>query len=170
MVQYTVQQKLRHKETAPKHPGEIVMKTKSVLFVIACLYLPSLVQARDDHNLYSIESAMSNWSAKGKLNKGYTFKFGDQAHGKILANYGEFTSNKKTNAFGKSDKEACDWVFLSAMLSFQDRITKEGGNAVINIRSYYKKNTLSSATEFECGNGAIMAGVTFLGDVVTLEE
>ena len=79
-------------------------------------------------------------------------------------------SNKKTNAFGKSDKEACEWVFLSAMLSFQDRIAKEGGNAVVNIRSYYKKNEIRSSTEFECGAGAIMAGVTFLGDVVTLEQ
>tara|TARA_R110002072_G_scaffold302958_1_gene490362 strand:+ start:1559 stop:1927 length:369 start_codon:yes stop_codon:yes gene_type:complete len=121
-------------------------------------------------NLYSIESAMLNSAAKQKLNKGYTFKFGDQTHGKITANHGEFMSNKKTNAFGKSDKQACDWAFLSAMLSFQDRITQEGGNAVVNIRSYYKKNTLSSATEYECGNGAIIAGVTFQGDVVTLEE
>jgi hypothetical protein len=56
------------------------------------------------------------------------------------------------------------------MLSFQDRIAKEGGNAVVNIRSYYKKNEISSSTEFECGAGAIMAGVTFLGDVVTLEQ
>ena len=140
------------------------------MLVIACLYLPALAQARDDINRYSIESAMSNSAAKEKLNKGYTFKFGDQAHGKITANHGEFMSNKKTNAFGKSDKQACDWAFLSAMLSFQDRINKEGGNAVVNIRSYYKKNTLSSATEYECGNGAIIAGVTFQGDVVTLED
>lgn len=146
------------------------MKMKYVMLVIACLYLPALAQARDDINRYSIESAMSNSAAKEKLNKGYTFKFGDQAHGKITANHGEFMSNKKTNAFGKSDKQACDWAFLSAMLSFQDRINKEGGNAVVNIRSYYKKNTLSSATEYECGNGAIIAGVTFQGDVVTLED
>lgn len=115
------------------------MKMKYVMLVIACLYLPALAQARDDINRYSIESAMSNSAAKEKLNKGYTFKFGDQAHGKITANHGEFMSNKKTNAFGKSDKQACDWAFLSAMLSFQDRINKEGGNAVVNIRSYYKK-------------------------------
>jgi hypothetical protein len=56
------------------------------------------------------------------------------------------------------------------MLSFQDRIANEGGNAVINLRSYYKKGDFRSETEFECGNGALMAGVTFLGDVVTLAE
>jgi hypothetical protein len=43
------------------------------------------------------------------------------------------------------------------------------GNAVINIRSYYKKRDFRSNVEFECGNGSIMAGVTMIGDVVTLE-
>ncbi|MCB1730511.1 MAG: excinuclease ABC subunit A [Halieaceae bacterium] len=146
------------------------MRIKTVLFLIVCLGLPASVLARDDKMMYSIESAMSTAAAKQKLDRGFTYKFGDQPHGKIVSNHGEFMSNKKTNAFGKSDKEACEWVFLSAMLSFQDRIAKEGGNAVVNIRSYYKKNEISSSTEFECGAGAIMAGVTFLGDVVTLEQ
>jgi hypothetical protein len=135
-----------------------------------CLLLPGYGQARDDHNRYSISEAMNTSHAKEKLNRGFIFKFGDASPGKISTNHGEYMSNKKTNAVGKSDKEACQWVFLSAMLSFQDRIAKEGGNAVVNIRSYYKKNDFSSTTEFECGNGAIMAGVTFWGDVVTLEK
>lgn len=146
------------------------MRIKTALFLIVCLGLPASVLARDDKMMYSIESAMSTAAAKQKLDRGFTYKFGDQPHGKIVSNHGEFMSNKKTNAFGKSDKEACEWVFLSAMLSFQDRIAKEGGNAVVNIRSYYKKNEIRSSTEFECGAGAIMAGVTFLGDVVTLEQ
>jgi uncharacterized protein YbjQ (UPF0145 family) len=77
-------------------------------------------------------------------------------------------SNKKTNAFNKTDKRACEWAFLSAMLSLQQRALSEGGNAVVNIRSFYKRHEVSSATEFECGAGAIMAGVTFKGDVVKL--
>lgn len=130
----------------------------------------SLAYARDDHNLYSIAEAMSTEDAKAKLNQGYTFKFAGQRHGKVSKRFGEFMSNKKANGFGKSDKAACQRAFLSAMLSFQDRISKEGGNAVINIRSYYRKNNFKSDTEFMCGNGAIMAGVTFLGDVVTLAK
>lgn len=141
-----------------------------VLFSLLCLLVANPAAARDDRNRYSIEEAMNTSAAKERLSKGYTYRFGGQSHGTVTANHGEFMSNKKTNAFGKSDKEACMWVFLSAMLSFQDRIEKEGGNAVINLRSYYKKNDFSSETEFECGNGAIMAGVTFLGDVVTLAD
>ena len=56
------------------------------------------------------------------------------------------------------------------MMSLQRRAVAEGGNAVINIRSYYYKKNFSSATEFECGAGAVVAGVTMIGDVVQLAE
>lgn len=146
------------------------MKKHAIALVTICLLFPVPGSARDDKNRYSISDAMSISAAREKLNKGYTFKFGSQSAGKVVARHGEFMSNKKTNAFGRSDKQACEWAFLSAMLSFQDRIAQEGGNAVINLRSYYKKNEISSETEYECGNGAVMAGVTFIGDVVTLEN
>jgi len=44
------------------------------------------------------------------------------------------------------------------------------GNAVVNIRSFYNKNHFSSETEFECGAGNMVAGVTMMGDVVTLAD
>ncbi|MEM1154795.1 MAG: hypothetical protein AAGI44_11700 [Pseudomonadota bacterium] len=145
------------------------MRKLNVLLLVFCLIPCFNATARDDRNRYSIAEAMNTEAAKEKLNKGYTFKFGNESHGTVVENYGEFQSNKKTRAFNRTDQEACYWAFLSAMISFQERIEREGGNAVINLRSYYKKNTFVSDSEFECGNGAIMAGVTFLGDVVTLE-
>ena len=126
------------------------------------------VEARDDRNMWSINDALNTEDAKEKLDKGIRFYFGKQSHPKIDKNYGEFMSNKKTNAFNKSDERACQWNFLSAMLSFQDRALRMGGNAVVNIRSYYKRNEISSETDFECGSGTFVSGVTFLGDVVKL--
>ena len=41
---------------------------------------------------------------------------------------------------------------------------------MINIYSYYYKNEFVSDTEFECGAGNVVAGVTIIGDVVTLAE
>jgi hypothetical protein len=141
-----------------------------ITITILCLLVSGSCFARDDRNRYSIEEAMNTVEAKSSLNRGYVYRFGTQGHNAVTSNFGEFMSNKKTNAFNKTDKEACQWVFLSAMLTFQDRVASEGGNAVINIRSYYKKNDFSSETEFECGNGALMAGVTLVGDVVTLAD
>jgi hypothetical protein len=98
------------------------------------------------------------------------FFFGDQSHGKILKKYGEFKTNKKTNAFGKSDIEACLRAFLSAMISLRDRAVKLGGNAVINIKSNYKNNLTSSKDNFQCGAGAIVAGVALVGTVVEVKQ
>ena len=147
--------------------SEVVMKL--TLIVLFSILFSASASARDNYNRYSIEEAMSTSAAKEKLNTGYTFSFGSQSHGPVKTSHGEFTSNKKTNAFGKSEKFACQWAFISAMVSLQARISKEGGNAIINIRSYYKKRDFRSDMEFECGNGSIMAGVTMIGDVVTLE-
>ncbi len=142
---------------------------KLAIYLGLLLMVSGIAEARDDRSMYSIESAMNTSNAKAKLNKGITFRFGDQSHGKIVSNKGNFQANKKTNAFNKSDKEACEHVFLSAMISLQDRAVKEGANAVVNIKSFYKKNEVSSATEFECGAGNVVAGVTLMGDVVQLK-
>jgi uncharacterized protein YbjQ (UPF0145 family) len=126
--------------------------------------------ARDDVGSYSIAEALSLEDAKNKLGSNIQFYFGSQTHPKIEKNFGNTATNKKTNAFNKSDKEACQWVFLSAMLQLKDRAEKEGGNAVINIKSNYKNNLTTSDTEFKCGAGTFMAGVALTGDVVKLAQ
>jgi len=141
-----------------------------VVLVMMTVLGASAAQARDDRLMFPISDALGLEDAKTRLNQGVSFYFGDQPHAKVLQRFGEFQSNKKTNAFNKSDKQACEWNFLSAMLTFQQRALSMGGNAVINIRSYYKKHTVSSRDEYECGAGTFVAGVTFLGDVVKLAQ
>ena len=128
----------------------------------------SSAYARDDISAFSIQEAMSQEQAKEVLGSDVRFYFGGQTHGKILKNWGEVSTNKKTNAFLKSDQEACTWAFLSAMVALRDRTLREGGNAVIKIKSNYKSNTSSSTTTFQCGAGNIMAGVALKGTVVKL--
>lgn len=147
------------------------MKKNTLAALIATLLLAGLntAQARDTRHMLPIQDALSTPDAKAKLDGDIRFHFGAAPKGDITRRYGEFTANKKTNAFNKSDIEACRWVFLSAMIALQDRARREGGNAVVNIRSYYKKNEVNSSREFECGAGAVMAGVTLKGEVVTLK-
>ena len=83
---------------------------------------------------------------------------------------GSDVSNRKTNAFGKSDEKACNWAFLSAMAALQTRAQQMGANAVIKIVSYYNKKVMSSAAEFECHAGAIIAGVALKGDFVKISD
>ena len=139
-----------------------------VILTLFCLLAVMDASARDTRTMFSLQDALGNEGAKEKLDGSVRFFFGKQKHPSVAKKFGEFMSNKKTNAFNKTDKRACEWAFLSAMLSLQQRALSEGGNAVVNIRSFYKRHEVSSATEFECGAGAIMAGVTFKGDVVKL--
>ncbi|WP_308364458.1 MULTISPECIES: excinuclease ATPase subunit [unclassified Microbulbifer] len=147
------------------------MMKRTLASATAVLLLITLntAQARDTRHMLSIQDALSTPDAKAKLDGDIQLQFGAAPKGTITQRHGEFTANKKTNAFNKSDTEACRWVFLSAMIALQDRARREGGNAVVNIRSYYKKNEINSPTEFECGAGAVMAGVTLKGEVVTLK-
>jgi uncharacterized protein YbjQ (UPF0145 family) len=142
---------------------------KFLLPVMSCLLLTTTTaHARDEHLSLPIKEALETPAAQSKLDKGVKLYFGQQKHPKPTKTLGEWKTNKKTNAFNKSDKEACEWVFLSAVLELQERARKEGGNAVINIRSNYKSHEKSSETEYTCGAGGLMAGVAFKGTVVKL--
>jgi uncharacterized protein YbjQ (UPF0145 family) len=81
----------------------------------------------------------------------------------------ETRTNKKTNGANKSDKEACEWAFLSAMKALKEKAQSVGANAVVNIRSNYRNNTTSSATTFKCGSGMLISGVALIGDVVVIQ-
>jgi len=138
--------------------------------VVAMLLLSPDVFARDSINDYDLKEALESEVAKDKLGEQIKFYFGEQTHGKIVREFGEFRSNKKTNAFNKSDQHACEWAFLSAMISLKNRAVKLGGNAVVNIKSNYRNNLTSSEVNFQCGNGAVIAGVALVGTVVTIEK
>lgn len=144
------------------------MKLFIAVISAALILIAPQAYSRDTQLFLSIQDAMQSADFKEKLDPSIRFYFGDAKHPKVKRSHGRFSSNKKTNAFNKSDEEACQWVLLSALLSFQDRVRNEGGNAVINLYSYYKKNTFKSTTQYECHAGAIIAGAALSGEVVTL--
>jgi hypothetical protein len=145
-----------------------MIHTGRVAVLVASLVVAATAVARDDVGTYPLADVFSNPEYAQRL-EGVRFFFGTQAHPPIEKSFGEYQSNKKTNAFNKSDKHACEWAFLSALLSFHQRALSLGGDAVVDIQGYYKKQPFSSETEFQCGAGATMAGVTLKGTVVKLK-
>ena len=120
------------------------MKTRKVLVLFAAFAAAAILSspessARDTKNMWPVADAMNTPEAKAQLNQGVRFFFGDSAHPEVEKSFGVFQSNKKTSGVGRTDKEACDWTFLSAMLSFQQRAKEMSGDAVINIVSYYRE-------------------------------
>ena len=142
-------------------------KTLAALAMVL-LAIPAIGAARDDRLTFSINDAMSTPAAREKLRPGVDFYFGSAPHPDVVESLGQTIVNLKTNAFGKSDLAACQWVFLSVLIELQQRAREAGGNAVIDIESYYKKEIFRSDTQFMCGAGSTIAGVAFRGTIVKL--
>jgi len=139
------------------------------LLVVLILSVSFPAFARNTQYMLRYRDAVGTSEAKEKLGSDIQFFFGEQKYPAVEREIGTWVANKKTNAANKSDERACQWAFLSAMLSLKQRAIREGGDAVVKIHSYYKKNTNTSATEFECGAGTFVAGVALRGTVVKLK-
>ena len=127
------------------------------------LLLAQASSARDTFHDYSVDAALKSPSATG-LRKIPIYMAG-QNHppgDKIEEN----KSNRRTNALNKSDQEACDVAFLSAIFALQDRALAVGGTAVVDIKSVTKNDTLTSATDYRCVAGAFVANVALTGTII----
>ncbi len=141
------------------------MKIKAVLLTLATIAIATSAQARDDRVKFNIQDLLASSKAQSAL-LDVPLHFGDHSPIKFEKKYGSVSTNKKTNAFMKSDQEACEWAMLSALKALQERAIRENMTDVINITSNYKNMPFSSETEFECGAGSVMAGVALKGTLV----
>ncbi|MFZ6775331.1 excinuclease ATPase subunit [Undibacterium sp. Ji83W] len=139
----------------------------AIVFTVMMASVAS-VQANDKKVLLPISAAMNANDAKSRLGDSVKFYFGKQPGPVVLEKLGSDRSNLKTNAFGKSNEKACNWVFLSAMLQLQKRAIELGANAVVNIVSSYDNIDYANEAEFECHVGAVVAGVALKGDFVKI--
>jgi uncharacterized protein YbjQ (UPF0145 family) len=144
--------------------------TCSTIILASALSVAWPAYARDTKYLLPIAAALEVKDAKDKLDGSIKFFFGNQETPKVLTKLGTDVTNQKTNAVGRSDERACNWVFLSAMIQLEKRAKQLGANAVVNIVSFYKKDVMSSPTEFECHAGAVIAGVALRGEFVKIAE
>ena len=133
--------------------------------LLASALLSFSAEARDDVVTLEIKPAVETAKAKEALHD-VPFYFAGQSHPEVAQSMGVISTSRKTNAFGKSDREACEWVLLSALKVLQENARENGYDAVINIKSNYNHNEFASAEEFQCGTGFLMAGVALKGEVV----
>jgi uncharacterized protein YbjQ (UPF0145 family) len=143
---------------------------KLLSMVVFGVVVAAPAQARDTALMMPIAAAMDANGAKDRLGDSVRFYFGKQATPRVLNKITSDQTNLKTNAFGKSAETSCNWVFLSAMLSLKKRAEEVGANAVVNIVSNYQNVEMSSETEFECHDGALMSGVALKADFVKVAD
>lgn len=140
------------------------MKLSAKIAILASAIALAACAPRDTTHHLSINDALKSPEAAEVLNPNIKLYFGTPAPGKVvLANS---VTNKKTNAANKTDVQACQWAFLSAVKQLQDKAASKGATKVGNIVSYYKKVTFKSRSEYECHAGNIISGVALKGDIV----
>ena len=146
------------------------MKPAISAICAAGLFLSTAVLARDSVQHYPLQDVVNMPEAQGKLDGSVKFYLaGVQPKGKVAVLSPNAATNKKTNAFNKSDEVACEWVAQSAIISLHQAAKNAGANAVTNIVSFYKSNERKDAQTYECHAGAIMAGVALKGDLAKVQ-
>lgn len=140
------------------------MKLSKILAVSITAILTAACAPRDTTHYFSINEALNSPKAKEILDPKIKLHFGKAVKGQVVA--ADLVSNRKTNSSNKTDQEACQIAFLSAVKQFQDRAASNGATKVSNIVSYYKKNTYTSTTQYECHAGRAISGVALKGDLV----
>ncbi len=146
------------------------MKLKPLLALLACSLIAGTAAARDTEYKIKFADVMEMPEAKQQLDGSVKFYFGDQTPAKIVSKMGDDVANKKTNGVGKDDQFGCKWAALSALVAFQEKAKRQGANAVVNVVSYYKRDTFKSDTEFECHAGAVIIGVALKGTYAKVAE
>jgi uncharacterized protein YbjQ (UPF0145 family) len=132
--------------------------------------LPGISQARDTAVYLPFDKAVAEATRAGKIDGSVKFYLaGNTPAGNVTVLSAGAVTNKKTNAFNKSDEVACEWVAQSAIISLHEAAKNAGANAVTNIVSFYKKNERKDAKTYECHAGAIMAGVALKGDLAKVQ-
>ncbi|MFK3798004.1 excinuclease [Pseudomonas sp. NPDC088444] len=148
------------------------MKMKGLAATAAVVLgvLPGISQARDTALYLPFDKVVAQMIQEKKLDG--TVKFylaGVAPKGKVTVLSPNAKTSTKTNAFNKTDSEACEWALQSAILRLNDAAKGAGANAVVNIASNYKNIERKDPATYECHAGALMAGVALKGDLAKVQ-
>lgn len=117
---------------------------------------------------FPVEPLMSEHSARDSEWADIAVFFRGQEHPPVTKTIGKGRSHRKANAIFRSDPRACRTAFLAAVRSLQKEAWDQGGNAVLNVRSYGVAPR--PKPEYRCVAGLRYAHVRLEGDVVRIDD
>ncbi|RZJ62150.1 MAG: excinuclease ATPase subunit [Acidovorax sp.] len=137
--------------------------SKQLVLALAALSAVTTAYARNDVLTLPLDEVVRMGVEQGKLDGSVKFYLSGAKTPKVNARLGENISNKKTNGVGKDDAYGCKWAALSALIAFQESAKQKGANAVVDLHSYYRRNTVKNPITYRCHAGNIVIGVTLRG-------
>lgn len=136
---------------------------RTILLALLAAFIVEPVMARDTELHLPFAEVATTPDAQHKLDGSVKFYLAGQQTPEVVQRFTTEVSNRKTNGVGKSDRDACRWAALSALIAFQEKAKAAGADTVVDIVSYYKKHEVKSATDYECHAGAVVVGVALKG-------
>ena len=136
--------------------------------LMACALAPPSAQARDEQRLFDIASVLASPDGRDRFDDTVQFFWAGQDTPTAEQSFTIHTSERKTFAPTRTEREACDQSFLEALAALRDAAKAAGGTAVVNIKSLYKNREFRSATQYECRLTYFAATVTLEGKLVRL--
>ncbi|MCI4644113.1 MAG: excinuclease ATPase [Hyphomonadaceae bacterium] len=139
------------------------MKIKLAAFAICSVALASPAAFADrDIQTWSIQEAMSSENFQDRLGN-FRFVWGDTVSGQRVMST---STRKATNGINKSDRAACEWALLSALIAFKEQAEANGATSVQGIKSTATGTPFSSTTEFQCITGWTNSRVYLEAEIV----
>ncbi len=138
-----------------------------LLAVSALVLYPVAASARNTAHELPIKAAIEGPLGQEQLSDVRLF-FGSQSHPKVAKVIRTGRTNKATRSMFRSDEEACEVAFLSALVALQRQAASLGANAVIEIKSNTGGPVSGSATTYKCAAGGAVARVNLTGTYVKL--
>ncbi len=136
------------------------MKKLSLSLLLVSVVSITGLSAADRLEHFSIKEALADSRSNGNIDPEIKLQFGDKHHKGRL-----WTAIKRTFAGNKTDQEACNRAFNSAIIALQERARREGKNSVVDIYSFHRKKKYDSKDKYECAVGSLMVAVTLQGRV-----
>jgi hypothetical protein len=129
-------------------------------------------EAIDQRNVLPIAPALETKEAKEKLDGSVKFIFGrndkPMPGGKVVSTQ---LVPGKLHTSDRQMEEVCNAAFVRALTIFYTRAKRVKGDAIVNIvSSFHGHPEFSSATDFECYQGARATTVAIRGDIVQIEQ
>jgi hypothetical protein len=135
---------------------------------LTCALPPLPAEARDEQRLFDIAFVLASPEGRDRFDDTVRFYWAGQDTPAPEQSLDIHTSERKTFAPTRTDREACDQSFIEALAALRDAARAAGANAVVNIKSLYKNREFRSATQYECRLSYFAAGVTLEGRLVKL--
>jgi hypothetical protein len=145
---------------ASKSIGAMLCATAALIAVAA---VPA--QARNEITMINIDQVLKSDDAKSQLDPEVRFYFGSQRHPAAAADFGE--TSVKGKAGGDTDYLACSKAFVEALEDLQKTAKKTGANAVVDVRSFFRRKENFSATQVECHSGSFSSVVELRGHLIS---